>query len=352
MPGELDYESDGRANMFSVRQSPWHREGVLLGKAPAFEEALEVANLAYEVVKVPAYWCLPSDPRRLVESEHAFITVRTDRDTELGSVGPEYQPLQNRDAFQAIRPLVDQGVLLLETGGVLRGGADAWLLGRFDVERFGPVVREIFTHEIIPYILVANNHNGRRSARLAETPIRVVCANTLDMVDRDLARGRGRSVAVRHTSGAERRVIEAADQLLRGIIERYETIAKQYRLLKRATLSPDDFDSLVVDPVAPDPRADPEWRPSNAQAEAALDRALRRRAELRRLWREGDGHVGDQSAWEAYNALVQAVDHGDAHFPVRSQRTLSLLDGRLRNIKRSCKRRLLDHAREKVPAGA
>lgn len=345
MPGELDFGSDGRASMFSVRESPWHREGVLLEHAPGFEEALELARLDYEVAKVGVYWRSDSRPRRLVESEHAFLTVRTDRGTELGSVGPEYAPLQNRDAFQPLRPLVDAGILKLETGGVLREGADAWLLGRFDVERFGPVVREVFADEIVPYILVANNHNGRRKARIAETPIRVVCANTLDMADHDLARGRGRSVGVRHVPGAGRRMIEAVEELLRAIIERYEMLAKQYRVLKRVTLEPAQFDALVLDPVAPDPRSRPGWTARTPSAEAALERALGRRFEVHRLWTEGDGHVGDLSAWEAYNAVVQAVDHGTALFTVRHERTRSLLDGRLRDLKRTCKHRLLDHAK-------
>jgi hypothetical protein len=30
VPGELDYTSDGRAVVFSVRLTPWHREGAVL----------------------------------------------------------------------------------------------------------------------------------------------------------------------------------------------------------------------------------------------------------------------------------------------------------------------------------
>lgn len=60
MPGDLDFGSDGRASMLSVRESPWHREGMLLEDTPGFEEALELARLDYEVVKVPTYWRLPS----------------------------------------------------------------------------------------------------------------------------------------------------------------------------------------------------------------------------------------------------------------------------------------------------
>jgi hypothetical protein len=153
-------------------------------------------------------------------------------------------------------------------------------------------------------------------------------------------------VGVRHVPGAGRRMIEAVEELLGAIIERHETLAKQYRALKSVTLTPTEFDTMVLDPVAPDPRNKPGWDGRSASAVAALGRALHRRFEVHRLWTEGDGHIGDLSAWEAYNALVQAVDHGTTLFPVRLERTRSLLDGRLRDVKRSCKQRLLGHAAE------
>jgi hypothetical protein len=72
-----------------------------------------------------------------------------------------------------------------------------------------------------------------------------------------------------------------------------------------------------------------------------------RRVELRRLWTAGEGHVGDHSAWEPYNALVQAVDHSETLFPVRGERTRSLLDGHLGLLKRDCKLRLLRHVNDR-----
>ncbi len=345
MPADLDHGADGRASFFAVRQSAWHREGTLLDEAPGLDEALLLANLDYHVVKVPAY--RPSGPRAdgyLVESEDTYFTVRTDRDVQLGVVGREYEPIQNRDAFEGVRPLLEQGVLSLETGGVLRGGADAWLLARFDLDRCGPIVHEVFGDEVAPFILVANNHAGQRTARIAETTIRVVCANTLDVAIGDLRSGKFRFVAVRHTSGGRWRMADAAEQMLRPIIERFEILAQQYRTLQRTELDEQQFMTLVLDPVAPDPRNDPGWRASNRQAEEALQRALDRRRTIRVLWTEGKGHVGDASAWEAYNGLVQAVDHGHSLFPVRNERTRSLLDGHLFAIKRSCKYRLLAFA--------
>lgn len=351
---------NGRGEMFSVGETPWHREGVVLAGAPTLEEALELGGLNFDVEKrrvfVPVP-CAPDHPAiagmdtagrpyRLAESQNAFTVWRTDRDVELGAVGAGYTPIQNRSVFAVMEPLLDQGVLQLETGGSLREGADVWLLGRFDIERFGPVVREIFADEVIPFALFTNNHSGRRGAVVAETPIRVVCANTLGMAEHLMESGKSRAVNVRHTGDAELRVIEAAEELFGGIVERYETIAAQYRALKATHLTQIDFDALVLDAIAPDPRQLKSFNPDAKLAEVVLERALTKRAELTRLWTEGKGHVGDASAWEAYNGAVEALDHNAELWPTRagSWRTASLMDGQLRRMKDAVLSNLSRHA--------
>lgn len=342
MAHELDFNREtGKANTFSVRETPWHKEGHILTAAPTFEEALALGGLDYEVEKQnvyrQTYVPVPTggELREWKPSGKAFVTVRKDRGEELGSVGPDYQPLQNIDAFRAITPLLDKGVLTLETGGTLRGGADAWLLGKFDIEKFGPVVREVFADEVVPYALFTNNHSGRRNATVAETPIRVVCANTLGLAEHEIDGGRSRSVGIRHEGAVEARAVEAAEKLFGALIERYETIAKQYRLLKAFALDENLFRSLVIAPAIADPRLNPKFNPEARLAENVVTRYEKKVAEVTRLWTEGTGHTGDHSAWEAYNGLVEAVDHNAELFPTRggAYRTASLIDGRLRDIK-------------------
>ena len=55
----------------------------------------------------------------------------------LGTVGKDYRPIPNREAFEVLKPLTDSGVMTVETAGVLRDGADAWLLGRWDLSKLG-----------------------------------------------------------------------------------------------------------------------------------------------------------------------------------------------------------------------
>ena len=59
MPHELDVVTGTtRKAMFSVGETPWHREGVVLETPPAsISEALELAGLDFDVELTPLYHC-------------------------------------------------------------------------------------------------------------------------------------------------------------------------------------------------------------------------------------------------------------------------------------------------------
>jgi len=171
----------------------------------------------------------------------------------------------------------------------------------------------------------------------------VVCANTLGVAE---SRTGDQSITIAHTGDANGKVIEAAQKLFAGIIERHETVAAHYRLLKQTVLSADEFDTLVLDPIAPDPRKHPRWNAEGRMANAVIERAERKWQVVTRLWMSGKGHTGDHSAWEAYNGAVEALDHDTDLFPARSgvYRTASLLGGWLAETKGTVLKGLLAHA--------
>lgn len=94
------------------------------------------------------------------------------------------------------------------------------------------------------------------------------------------------------------------------------------------------FRTLVVDAVVPAPRTAATFGISGL-ADVMVDRYARKAGELRRLWTDGAGHTGDGSAWEGYNAAVQAIDHDRSLFRTRAStpRTTSLFDGTLARAK-------------------
>ena len=323
-------QRDGKASFFSVLQSAWHKLGEILTQAPSYDDAIRIGRLDYHVEKVPTWLSIPNGG--FMQSKRAWVTVRTDTGQELGAVGPDYEPVQNLDAFRILEPLLDQGVLKLETGGVLRDGADAWLLGKWDLDKFGPITREVFGNEVVPYALIATNHSGQRGVLVQKTNIRVVCANTLGFAEREQAE----RIVVRHSGDALDRLVEAAEGLFLRFVEEYEVLALQYKAMKETFITEEQFRELCIGPVCQDPREKKGWNPEARMADVVVKRYETKVAELTRLWHSGAGHTGDGSAWEAYNGVVQALDHNEELWPSRSgvYRTQKLLSGDLANMKR------------------
>ncbi len=325
---------DGVASMFTVKQTAWHREGQVLTEAPSYDDAVVCGRLDYFVEKRPTQFkvALPDGDFYMKDSAKAFVTVRTDTEQELGSVGKDYHPVQNLDAFRLFEPLMDRGLLTLETGGVLRDGADAWLMGKWDIAKFGPITQEVFGSEVVPYALISTNHTGKRGVLVQKTNIRVVCANTLGFAES----AKEERIVVRHSADANDRLVEAAEGLFLNFVEEYETLALQYQALKECRLSEAQFRELVLDNVATDPRTLKKFNPEAKLAELVVSRYEEKVTEVTRLWTEGDGHTGDHSAWEAYNGAVQAIDHNEDLWPSRggAYRTQKLLDGSLGQAKK------------------
>jgi|KBSSwiStaDraftv2_1062776.scaffolds.fasta_scaffold00388_60 phage/plasmid-like protein (TIGR03299 family) len=318
MAHELDRNAQtGKAAMFSVRLTPWHHEGVVLNEAPDFEAALKLAGVDYVVAMRPAF--VPDGAGGYMEVPGSFATIREDRNLPLSIVGNGYRPLQNRDAFEVLVPLLDKGLATLETGGTLREGADAWMMVKFAVD--DPVVKEVFANEVVPFGLISNNHTCGRRAQVQLTPVRVVCANTLGMAHAGATHDN--AVMVRHVGNARIKVVEAAERMFAGIVDRYRTVAEQYRLMKETRFTVDQFTETVLNTLAPLPKVE------EGDSGRAMHNAETKRAALTEKWRKGAGHTGDESAWEAYNGAVEEIDHDGEIYKVKGSRVLALVNGRL-----------------------
>jgi phage/plasmid-like protein (TIGR03299 family) len=333
----------GKKAMFAVGGDVWHdpENTVAIDSAPTFEAAMNLGGLNFQVElqAMKAMVKLPNGGTMEVDVPENRAVVRMDRNEVLGVVGPSYHVLQNLDAFRVLEPLVDAGIASLETGGSLRGGRDVWMMVKFNVD--SDRVRAILKDEVLPYALISNNHNGARKVTLQETPIRVVCKNTLNFALRDLSK----AVTVRHTANVKARTVDAAAELFGNVTRRYEVIADQYASLKATVLSEAQFERLVLDIAAPLPGAPKERKDNIAKAafEKATARAEAKRDRLTQLWTTGDGHTGDLSAWEAYNGAIQSLDH-DADMWGAKNRLESLFDGGLAKTKQEVVESLVEYS--------
>lgn len=182
--------------MFYVRETPWHGLGTRVENAPASIDALILAGLDWQVVQKDVY---AEDGAQIPGYK---VNARDNDDAPLGIVSDRYKVVQNEDAFQFTDDLLGEGVTY-ETAGALQGGKKVWMLARM------PHRYIIAGDEITPYLVVMNSHDGSSGIKVAMTPIRVVCQNTLN-----LALGSAkRAWTTRHTENVMSRVHEARETL-------------------------------------------------------------------------------------------------------------------------------------------
>lgn len=202
--------------MFYTREKPWHGLGTRVEVAPTSADALKMAGLDWEVRQESIY----TDAGDKIAGYKA--NVRSTDKKVLGVVTDRYKVIQNAEAFEFTDTLLGNGVRY-ETAGSLAEGKKVWLLARLPREYI------IGGERISPYLVFSNTHDGSGAVRVAVTPIRVVCNNTLNLA-LDTAK---RSWSMVHTGDIKGKIQEAKDTLF--MAEEY--IELLLPLEKNATLT-------------------------------------------------------------------------------------------------------------------
>ena len=174
--------------MFYVREKPWHGLGTEVSEAPASLDALVYAGLDWRVEQKEVY---TEDGTPIPGYK---VNVRSTDHAALGIVSDRYKVVQNEAAFQFTDDLLGEGVTY-ETAGALQGGRKVWLLARM------PQRYVIAGDEITPYMVFMNSHDGSSGVKVAMTPIRVVCQNTLNLA-LDSAKRIWAAIPARHSHTA------------------------------------------------------------------------------------------------------------------------------------------------------
>ena len=206
-------------SMFYVRETPWHGLGTKVAEALCSKDALKLSGLDWNVVQEPIY----TETEELIEGYKA--NVRDSDRSVLGVVTDRYKVIQNDEAFAFTDELLGEGVRY-ETAGSLQGGKKVWLLARMPQEYI------ISGERISPYLLFSNTHDGSGAIKVALTPIRVVCNNTLNLA-LDTAK---RSWSMIHTGDIKGKMQEARDTLF--MAEKYmDSLGKEFDNLRMKRMS-------------------------------------------------------------------------------------------------------------------
>lgn len=194
-------ENTGKHSFFSVKEKAWHRLGQIVDQYPNSKDAISHAGLDYQVEKADLTARVKNSANQQLSGSAPvpgyFATMRTDNNAVLGVVGKDYQIVQNRDAFTFFDSIVGNDGILYETAGALGKGERIFITAKL------PGYIQVGSNDLIEkYLFLTTSHDGSGSITAAFTPVRIVCANTLNAAMKNMTN----VVKIRHTSNAVERL--------------------------------------------------------------------------------------------------------------------------------------------------
>jgi len=208
--------SEVETMFFTGREKPWHGLGIKVEDAPNSREALIAAGLDWNVVQKPVF------TQDGVKVKGYYANVRDYDGSVLGIVTSHYKVVQNRDAFAFTDGLLGEGVRY-ETAGSLLEGKKTWILAKL------PDKYIIQGEQVMPYLIFSNTYDGSGAIKIAMTPVRIVCNNTLNLA----LESTNRIWPVQHTGDIAAKMedtketIYRAEQYMSGLGKAFDTLSKK-----------------------------------------------------------------------------------------------------------------------------
>jgi phage/plasmid-like protein (TIGR03299 family) len=288
---------NGETAFASLREPAWHGLGTVFTEEVSTAEMLKKAKLNNWDVRLEDV----EIPNQFSSDKNYSFVVRDNPFTKgnkdiLGVVGERYVPLQNEELFDFADNILDNGGRW-ETAGSIKGGRVVF--GSLALERETVLDPNGVSDKINTYLLVNTSHDGSIAIQASITPVRVVCANTLNLALGN--RGRNGSVKqsfkIRHTQTASGKVQIAREALglANAYIDEFSLMANK---MIETEVSKKQFDEIVL-ALYPQPKENAKG--ANKKWENKIDLI-------------NDIYVGDfnntitGTAWGVANALTERLD--------------------------------------------
>lgn len=296
MAHEIDI-TNGKAAFVSAREDAWHQLGTVLEDTFTAEQAMEHGLLGgWNVRKVPLLADIDGDGANMLAVPEKYAVVRNnpverERIDVLGTVGESYTVVQNEEHAALLNALVDESGAHFETAGALRGGKQVFITMKLPGHI---MVGDVDRMDL--YIAAMNSHDGSSAFTFMVSPIRVVCANTLNLALRQA----NNTFRVRHTSGVTKAITQQAREALDLTFAYVEEFEEEAERLINTTYTQSQFEELV----------EREFGAPEGAPQATVTRAENRLDQMFQLYSDSYTHEGVRdTAWAALNTLTEWYDH-------------------------------------------
>jgi phage/plasmid-like protein (TIGR03299 family) len=296
MAHELETQN-GVASFASLREPAWHGLGTVFTEEKTTSEMLVAANLngwnvRLEDLEIPSTLTSDKSYQYVVRTNP---TDKTQTDV-LGIVGERYHVLQNEDLFSFGDNILDGGGRW-ETAGSIKGGRQVF--GSLALERETVLDPNGVADVVKTYLLINTSHDGSIAIQASITPVRVVCANTLNVALNRTRKKDGvkQSFKIRHTQTANGKV-QIARQTL-GLANAYmNEFDKMAHAMIAKEISAKDFNDIIL---AAYPKPDKDTKGAVKKWENKVD-------VINDIYTGEYNGMISGSAWGAFNALTERLD--------------------------------------------
>ena len=288
---------NGVASFASFREPAWHNLGTVFDTEKNTSEMLAAANLNGWNVRLEDL----EIPSSLVSDKQYQYVVRTNPTDKsqtdvLGIVGQRYVPLQNEDLFAFGDNILDGGGRW-ETAGSISGGRVVF--GSLALERETVLDPNGVADVVKTYLLINTSHDGSIAIQASITPVRVVCANTLNVALNRTKKKDGvkQSFKIRHTQTAEGKITVARQAL--GMANSYmDEFDKMAHAMIQKEISAKDFNDIIL---AAYPKPDKDTKGAVKKWENKVDM-------INDIYTGEFNGMISGNAWGAFNALTERLD--------------------------------------------
>jgi phage/plasmid-like protein (TIGR03299 family) len=283
---------NGQTAFASLREPAWHGLGTVFSEEVTTAEMLKLAhldnwNVRLEDVTIPEGFAS--------DKSFSFVTrtnpFNPEQNDVLGVVGERYVPLQNEDLFDFGDLMLDGGGRW-ETAGSIKGGRQVF--GSLALERETVLDPNGVSDKVNTYLLINTSHDGSVAIQASITPVRVVCANTLNLALKGKAK---QSFKIRHTSTASGKVAQAREAL--GLANKYmDEFDKLAQDMISKEITKAKFDEIVALAYpAPEKDAKGSFKKYNDKMDL-----------IQSIYVGEYNNTISGTAWGAFNALTERLD--------------------------------------------
>jgi phage/plasmid-like protein (TIGR03299 family) len=288
---------NGAVSFASFREPAWHNLGTVFDTEKNTNEMLVAANLNNWNVRLSEL-TIPSEMTSDKNYQYVVRTNPTDKSQTdvLGIVGERYVPLQNEDLFAFGDNILDGGGRW-ETAGSISGGRVVF--GSLALERETVLDPNGVADVVKTYLLINTSHDGSIAIQASITPVRVVCANTLNVALNRTRKKDGvkQSFKIRHTQTAAGKVTVARQAL--GMANSYmDAFDKMAHAMITKEITAQDFNNIIL---AAYPKPETDSKGSLKKWENKVDM-------INDIYTGEYNGMISGNAWGAFNALTERLD--------------------------------------------